>query len=402
MTIAKHTRAGLRHLGLVASIASAFALAAACSGADDDPGGQLNGGSGGSAAGNSGGSSANAGSAGWGGGNGGNSGSGGFIDASTQDALDPDAACGLVKQRAEAFPLKLYIMLDKSSSMDGYKWDAVKAGITAFVSDPASDGLSVALNFFPRTGPASCDQNLFKTPLIDFGLLPGHAGAISGAVQAELADGRGTTTYPALGGAILKGIENGQNDPITKNAVLLVTDGNPQWPSQPVPLCGSDNPESTSAIAGLAAAGYGFTPSVTTFVVGLEGVQTGFANAVAAAGGSGQAILISSTNAAQEFVDALKTVRGQALPCEYTLPDDVDQGKIAYDEVNVLFTPGGASSPETLPQSADSCADGGSWYYDDPTQPTQILLCPSACTKVKQDFNAGLDILLGCKTEIVK
>lgn len=397
--IANPSPSTTRRLSLLGSVASALLMAAACSGADDDPGGALNGGAGGSAGNNGG--SANAGSAGSAG-DAGAGGSGGFIDASTQDALDPDAACGLVKERAQAFPLNLYIMLDKSNSMEGYKWDAVRAGITAFVSDPASDGLSVALNFFPRGGPASCDQTLFKAPAVDFGLLPGHASAISSAVQAEAASGLGTTTYPALGGAILKGIENGQNDPSTKNAVLLVTDGNPQWPTQPVPMCGNDNPESTADIAALAAAGYGFTPSVTTFVVGLEGVQTSFANAVASAGGSGQAILISSTNAAQEFVNALKAVRGQALPCEYNLPADVDEGKVAYDEVNVLFTPGGSTTPETLPQSADNCADGGSWYYDNPAMPTQILLCPSACSRVKQDFDAGLDILLGCKTELIK
>ncbi len=376
------------------SLACAFALGAACSGADESPGQSVNGGNGG-AQGGSAGSGANGGSVGTGAG-----GSGGFIDAGGGDALDPDAACGLVTERAQAFPLNLYVMLDKSNSMAGYKWDAIKDGITAFVNDADSAGLNVALNFFPRSGPASCDQSLFKEPPVAFGQLPGHAQTLIDAVNGEAPNGLGTTTYPALGGAILKGIENGQNDSTTKNAVLLVTDGNPQWPTQPPPMCGSDNPESTQDIAGLAAAGYGFDPSVTTFVVGLDGVQTSFANAVASAGGSGQAILISSTNAAQEFKDALKKVRGQALPCEYTLPTDVEEGKISYDEVNVIFTPGGGSQ-QTLLQT-DDCNSGGGWYYDDPSMPTQILLCPSACEQVKADFEAGLDILLGCKTERVK
>ncbi|MCA9627678.1 MAG: VWA domain-containing protein [Myxococcales bacterium] len=380
----------------VCSLACAFGLAAACSGADEAPNQGVSGGSGGAQGGSSG-SGANGAS----GGSGGSAGSGGFIDAGDGDALDPDAACGLVTERGQAFPLNLYIMLDKSNSMSGYKWDAIKDGITAFVNDADSAGLNVALNFFPRSGPASCDQNLFKEPSVAFGQLPGHAQSIIDAVNGEAPNGLGTTTYPALGGAILKGIENGQNDPTTKNAVLLVTDGNPQWPTQPPPTCGSsDNPESTQAIANLAAAGYGFTPSVATFVVGLDGVQTNFANAVASAGGSGKAILISSTNAAQEFKDALKKVRGQALPCEYTLPSDVEEGKIAYDQVNVIFTPG-TGSQETLLQTED-CNSGGGWYYDDPSMPTQILLCPSACEQVKSDFDAGLDILLGCKTERVK
>lgn len=378
------------------SLALAVGLAGACSGADEAPDTGVTGGNGGAQGGSAGNSSgANGGSAGSGAG-----GSGGFLDAGGSDALDPDAACGLVTERAQAFPLNLYVMLDKSNSMSGYKWDAVKDGITAFVNDADSAGLKVALNFFPRSGPASCDQALFKEPPVSFGELPGHAQTIIDAVNAEAPNGLGTTTYPALGGAILKGIENGQNDSTTKNAVLLVTDGNPQWPTQPPPACGSDNPESTTDIAKLAAAGYNFTPSVTTFVVGLDGVQTSFANAVAAAGGSGQAILISSTNAAQEFKDALKKVRGQALPCEYALPADVEDGKIAYDQVNVIFTPGSGSQQTFL--QTDDCNAGGGWYYDDPNMPTQILLCPSACEQVKADFDAGLDILLGCKTERVK
>ena len=157
----------------VCSLACAFGLAAACSGADEAPNQGVSGGSGGAQGGSSG-SGANGAS----GGSAGSAGSGGFIDAGDGDALDPDAACGLVTERAQAFPLNLYIMLDKSNSMSGYKWDAIKDGITAFVNDADSAGLNVALNFFPRSGPASCDQNLFKEPSVAFGQLPGHAQSI--------------------------------------------------------------------------------------------------------------------------------------------------------------------------------------------------------------------------------
>ena len=77
--------------------------------------------------------------------------SGGFqIDANGDVGLDPDAACGAVRVQAQTFPLNLYVMLDKSASMDGPKWNAAKAGLAAFVNDARSSGIRVAINFFPR------------------------------------------------------------------------------------------------------------------------------------------------------------------------------------------------------------------------------------------------------------
>jgi len=44
---------------------------------------------------------------------------------------------------------------------------------------------------------------------------------------------------------------------------------------------------------------------------------------------------------------------------------------------------------------ANDCANGG-FYYDNPTNPTQIILCPSTCTAVKGMTNPKIDVLLGC------
>jgi hypothetical protein len=47
------------------------------------------------------------------------------------------------------------------------------------------------------------------------------------------------------------------------------------------------------------------------------------------------------------------------------------------------------------------CSDQPAWYYDSLTNPTRIVLCPSACTTVTADPMAKLDILLGCKSEML-
>jgi hypothetical protein len=355
---------------------------AACSSADEAPGSGI----GGSAA------------TGGGGLGGGTGGSGALVVDAGADADDPDAGCGLIQEQAKTTPLHLYVMMDKSSSMFGSKWDAAKAGLEAFVNDPASLGIYVGLGFFPRPadGTPLCDQGAYKTPKVGFDLLPANAGPIVQALAAEQPDGLSTPIYPALGGAILAGIEIASNNPGHTAAVLLVTDGEPQGPA---PLCSGVNPEDFQEIAELASKGAASKPPVLTYVIGLPGVNQSFANTVAEAGGTTSAILVSSANVKAEFQQALSKVRGQALPCELEIPDEVKQGEIAFDKVNVILGSGGKE--EKLPQTTD-CAALAGWYYVPPAtsgdDPTKIVLCPSVCDGIKNDFSAKIEILLGCET----
>jgi hypothetical protein len=287
-------------------------------------------------------------------------------------------------------------MMDKSSSMVGDKWQSAKTGLSAFVNDPQFAGIRVAIRFFPRDPDATpaCDQNAYKEPLVPFGPLPQNAAAIMDAINNESPDGFTTPIYPALGGALLKGIEVAQNSPGETSAVLLITDGQPQGPA---PLCGSVNPEDPAVIAGLAAAGAAYDPPVLTYVIGLPGVDQGFANQVAAAGGTGAAVLVSATNVAAEFQDALSKVTGDALPCEYEVPAEVEGGQVSFSSVNVLLTlEGGAAT--TLPQ--DPACNGAGWRYDNPSAPTRIVLCPETCDAVKAASSAKIQILLGCETVV--
>jgi hypothetical protein len=58
------------------------------------------------------------------------------------------------KSMGQPVPVDVYVMLDISKSMldaagTGSKWDAVKAALNAFFNDPASAGLSAAIQYFP-------------------------------------------------------------------------------------------------------------------------------------------------------------------------------------------------------------------------------------------------------------
>lgn len=333
-----------------------------------------------------------------GGGTGGAGGAGGggaggdlFPDAN-DDAPIVDEPCQSISKQANEKPLHLFVLLDKSTSMAGSKWDAAQLGLKAFLEAQDSAGIDVALGVFPRPPDATpaCDQNAYKTPLVDFGLLPDHAADVSLALQSEAADGFSSPVYPALGGALLRSLDVLAANPGDAAAVLLVTDGAPQGPA---PLCGGVDPEDPNEIAALAAAAAAMSPPVLTFVIGLPGVDQSAANTIAAGGGTGSAILVMG-DVASEFTKALAKAKGEALPCAYPLPTESEPG---YVNVEIGW---GGGDPVVVPLNAACGGDGLGWTWDVPAAPTEIVLCPASCAALKADLQASIDIALGCPTVI--
>jgi hypothetical protein len=88
----------------------------------------------------------------------------------------------------------------------------------------------------------------------------------------------------------------------------------------------------------------------------------------------------------------------QRLACELTLPT---QANADPTKVAVQVTPPGGQ-PRTLTRVLDSgrcAANPGSWYYDDNTTPTKILLCADTCAGVNAQQGTKIEALVGCLTE---
>jgi hypothetical protein len=184
-------------------------------------------------------------------------------------------------------------------------------------------------------------------------------------------------------------------------AIVLATDGLPT-------RC---DPQDIPGLAALVAGGLTGTPSVKTFVVGVftptEATQAqANLDALASAGGSSKSFIVNAAgNLGADFQAALATVRGQALPCEYTIPPPSGGGAQDFGKVNVEYTSGsGMKNVLGYKTSMAMCGADGGWYYDvDPSNgmPTKIFVCPATCDTLKADTGAAkLDILLGCKTVI--
>src|SRR5207245_583501 len=93
-------------------------------------------------------------------------------------------------------------------------------------------------------------------------------------------------------------------------------------------------------------------PKIETFVIGVGG-SLGSLNGIAAAGGTGQAFLVDTNqNVNQQFLDAMNTIRGQALACSYEIPLP-EAGQPDFDKVNVQYTPGAGGPAQVLPRVAD-------------------------------------------------
>lgn len=96
-------------------------------------------------------------------------------------------------------------------------------------------------------------------------------------------------------------------------------------------------------------------------------------------------------------------VTSSQLSCTYDIPPPPEGETLNPDQVNVTFTPGGGSEMPiyNVPGGLGACGANGGWYYDDPQNPTQILICPSTCTTLQNDVNGTVDVVFGCDTEVV-
>ena len=99
--------------------------------------------------------------------------------------------------------------------------------------------------------------------------------------------------------------------------------------------------------------------------------------------------------------DELSTqvVASAALACEWDIPEPPDGEVFAANEVNVQLTANGnVTSPGYVGSAADCAAVTAGWYYDDPANPQQVLVCPQTCDAIQGAQAASVNISFGCET----
>lgn len=333
----------------------------------------------------------------------GNFGNGSGTPDASGGGLTIDApACATDVITAEKSALDLYVMLDQSASMNdtvsggGTKWASVTGALHTFLGQPGLDGVSVGLAYFGVPDPTgfgdSCTASDYATASVEIQQLPGVAGMINSSLAGH-SPSTSTPTSAALQGAINHASTWAQAHPGDATAVILATDGDP-----------TECDTTLSGIQAIAAAGYGATPKIPTFVIGV-GSSLSNLNGIAASGGSQMAYLVdTSSNVNQQFLMAMNAIRHAALGCSYAVPTSSNGQPVDYSQVNIVYQPGNGGNPVTLPYvmtKANCPATGNGWYYDNPQMPTQILLCDSSCSSIEVDTMGSVNITLGCSQVIL-
>lgn len=327
------------------------------------------------------------------------------------DATDFEACTGIVLE-GESLPADIFVMLDKSVSMDEHRvpepdgptrWDVVTEALTRFVTNEDAAGLGVGIQYFPLLSapgdlnPVSCNVEDYAQADVPIGLLPDNAQAIIDSIDAQQL-GSYTPSHPALEGALRHARAHAADTALRPVAVVYATDGFPT-DCEPAQI-----PDLVNLAAAYASPSDD-TVRVPTFVIGV-GVGTDNAlatnlDSIAEAGGTHRAHLVTDENAADNLTNQILRLATSPILCSLGLPEPPPGQQLEPALVNVRFSPAGAPA-EIIGHvaTADQCAtQGGGWYYeydDGPdADPTGIGICDSTCSF----FGGGrVEVLLGCAT----
>ena len=357
-------------------------------------------------------------------------------DGSTEDGGGEDPlknSCATASAEARRLPVYMQFIIDGSGSMDGSdgvnyiagerepdplspgrdtgkKWIAVRGALQAFFDDLAAKpdpSFAVGMYLFSSTAlkPATAVDVPIK--FVD----AAQAAALKGRLAPPVFPNGGTPLGSSIDGqlGILKAYT--PSAPVQtggKYVLVAMTDGIP-------------TDSKAGCLASIATAKTG-TPPVATFAVGVGNEDANpatvydeaFMKDLAQSGGTavpgcnaswGNAdktgkpchfqITPGTKTATQiraDFLAAINAIRDAVASCEFPLTKPAGAGEIDPANVNVVMTSGGGVD-KTLPLNP---TDG--WSYDDPTNPSKVLLHGKACDALKADPAAKIKIVIGCKT----
>ncbi len=341
-------------------------------------------------------------------------GAGAGLEEITSVVAPPESeVCAKDQALADVSPLDIYILQDRSLSMDDKtssgetKWSVITKALQSFLSDPASAGLQVGIGFYPQfisepapgttgTPDPTCDFNRYAVPSVPIAPIPDNAAAIINA-YANLYPLGETPTRVAEMGATDYAKAFAKSNPKHRVVVVLATDGNPN-------VC-----QSTVQSVVIAADGARrTTPSIRTYVIGVMAAdqpdKITNLNMMAVGGGTGAAFVVDPfSGTGEQFVRAMTAIRNSnKMVCQFDIPraasgDIVDVKRAAM----TYAAAGGAPTPLTWRQGFSQCGDSEGYFFDNNFAPSSIKLCPTTCNQVQTDAAAKLEWVFACKPQII-
>ncbi len=360
-------------------------------------------------------------------------------ESETVAEADQNKDCAAAAIGTSLVGVVLAFTFDVSASMGSHvqpdfsrelKWDPVVAATKTFFADQANMDmpLSATLTFFPDEsaaltgdsgggfggggGGAMCQANSYGTP--DVALTPLPSDAFGAAIDAITPVGDddwrlGTPTQAALEGTRASILDMRATDPNAQYVIVLVTDGLPA-------LCN----DGTDDIASVAQeTGQAYTQDdIPTYVIGIGSPPTTDPNdpnavavtddsldnldQIATAGGTEAAHIIDTndpTQTAADFRAVINSIVENSFSCAIEIPAPPEGQTFDKDKVNVNYSNVVGATPFV---NDPTCTEEFAWYYDDPDNPTVILMCDKVCEDIRADFvNEGeLGVEFGCEKRI--
>jgi hypothetical protein len=339
---------------------------------------------------------------------------GGATSSSICGGTDTSGCVG-DRYAGEQIPLDIYIMFDVSCSMScpseetgpglccrggpNPRIDQVRTATETFLKDPMSSGMGVGIGYFGFMpgGQTSCDPSKYSSPSVPMGTLPGNYAALTASLDAAQPTGE-TPTGAAIRGACTYASQWQGKNPGHKTVVLLVTDGFPEAPT--TSQNGGCTPTIQDAVQAATTCSM-HNPALPVYVVGV-GAQLANLGDIATAGGTMKPYIVGGATITQQILDALNQIRALAqIPCHIKLPPPPAGTTLTLDKVNVGYCESSTSTGtlfNNVPDAPGCNGTTGGWYYDDPADPKQIILCGPTCDAVNLPGRA-LFASVGCQTQ---
>jgi len=326
---------------------------------------------------------------------------------------------GLAYEQPLKGALDVYLILDHSGSMGedcAYQAgsappvDSKACFATYALSDymtEVPDGADTRLAFQFFSLDDQCNAAPYATPLVDLTQLPVQANdRLITEISDETFAGNGlkTRVEPALRGIAAYTAAN--RTPGREMIGVLMTDGDAN-------ACEADIGALSKIISDHRA-----TTGLRTYVIGMDGATEMNLEQLAVAGGADAHDDFCGSlkppchywnvgqGSGEVVASALRAITEMAapLPCNFPVIElKPPPGEaLDYQRINVTLSQGGTSTTiGQVPNEAACPGTGSAWYYDTPSAPATIRLCPSACKLVRTaTAGAKVSVVVGCQDTV--
>jgi hypothetical protein len=338
--------------------------------------------------------------------------------------------CATETARSELVPSNLLFVIDRSSSMKcnpppittsvvcerdsarvdpakPSKWDVVRESLVAAIEDLPAE-TRAGLSYFsnddtcgvyskPSVPIAALSETQRSAMVLSLGAVqPGGATPLAGAT---------ILAYQHLHRAALEQTLTGNK------FVVLLTDGEQSDACSDPARC-SGAQQCTELVQAEVSKAAGRGVGIQTFVIGAPGSEParGVLSQMAALGGTGPAgcsveqgtchfDMTKRTDFGPALQEALANIAGRTLSCELPVPLSPGNGP-EPPRLNVVYSPGDGRPPRVFLKDDRVACDQGAYGWQYTEDATRIRLCGQACSEVRLDPKARVDVVLGCPVRV--